>query len=288
MKNTIRIMVEASERSAWMWGELRSVLESLKGEDLLKALQKLVDSWPDDQERDEAVIPHILRSRNFTSLIGTRWFLDSEKRKLIDEDTPPLSLFLATTLDLWKSGLRDEVVQKIVQSPLVQNIKELYLNDNKISDDGCVSIGESKYLNNTIVFNLADNNIGERGAVSLSKSQHLKSLSELSFSSNKIGDDGAIALINSPNLSSLRRLSISYSGLGDDTMLVLSTTPYKNKLKYLDLSNNNISDIGVRYLIEAEHLRALRMLDMRFTRASQEAIDELEKSPMFKKLTVLF
>ncbi len=80
-------------------------------------------------------------------------------------------------LDLDDNQLGDEGVQDLVNCPLLENIQYLNLNKNNISDQGLEILAKAKFLGKLKRLHLKDNPIVGKGVVALFSSETLESLS---------------------------------------------------------------------------------------------------------------
>ena len=80
-------------------------------------------------------------------------------------------------LDLDDNQLGDEGIQDLVNCPLLKNIQYLNLNKNSISDQGLEILAKAKFLGKLKRLHLKDNPIAGKGVVALFSSQMLESLS---------------------------------------------------------------------------------------------------------------
>ena len=80
-------------------------------------------------------------------------------------------------LDLDDNKLGDEGVEDLVNCPLLENIQYLNLNKNGISDKGLEILGTAKFLGSLKRLHLKGNPIKGEGVVSLFNSETLDSLS---------------------------------------------------------------------------------------------------------------
>ena len=80
-------------------------------------------------------------------------------------------------LDLDDNQLGDEGIQDLVNCPLLESIQYLNLNKNRISDQGLEILAKAKFLGKLKRLHLKDNPIAGKGVVALFSSETLENLS---------------------------------------------------------------------------------------------------------------
>jgi len=99
---------------------------------------------------------------------------------------PTLSRSVLTCLNLAYNEITDVGVKLIAENILARNgsnVTNLYLGVNKITDEGCIALGQALHTNTTLaVLNLSFNMIGVKGAQALQKGvEHNDALKVLYF-----------------------------------------------------------------------------------------------------------
>jgi len=160
--------------------------------------------------------------------------------------------------------VRDRLV-KLVQSPLLRNVRELDLTGNE--------------------------SLGDSGPILLGRSKHLVRLDTLSLSYTELGDKGLQALAESPVFAGLRALDISGNGqaggtarLGLPGLRALANSPHLRQLDLLDVSGNYLSDSALRALLDGPTARHLSLLVAHTNRLGDAGTAALAGSLVFTKM----
>src|SRR5919197_5632758 len=125
---------------------------------------------------------------------------------------------------------------KLVQSPLLELVRELDLSGNAL---------------------------GNGGPNLLARSRHLVRLDALDLGFTELGDKGLQKLAGSPVFAGLRSLHINGNEngrMGVPGMRALAESPHLTELTHLDLSGNEMSDAAIRPLFEGLLARRLSRL----------------------------
>jgi len=190
-------------------------------------------------------------------------------------------------LDLSRRAIQDAQLAELAQTTHLEALEELYLDDNRMGDDGFLVLSTAKALPSLVVLSLARNRITDAGLEDGIASPAWRNLRALDLTANPIGDYGAAdiarahglaklevlglggcglsakgvqALASSVYLRGVRHLDLSSNGLTDEAALVLAASRGLDRLESLDLGGNRIGLRGVRALMQAEHLSpALRL-----------------------------
>ena len=158
---------------------------------------------------------------------------------------------------------------KILGKVGFENLKELYLSNNKLTDTKGL---EAFKLESLEILDLSYNEITDiNNLVEI----HFDNLRILNFSKNKLTD---ISVLQKINLEKLEELDLSYNEISD--IDILEKVNFKNII-YLNLFDNNISNIK----IEKMNLEKLELLNLGFNNISD--INVLEKIN-FKELKMLY
>ena len=129
-------------------------------------------------------------------------------------------------------------------SDMMTCLEELNISNNKLGDDGAVTISKGITKTNTLrVLKIVYNNITSTGATAIANSLlHNTSLEVLDMSYNAIGRDGAIAIaqaINNNKLKTLKELTLYDSKTDEESAMTILRS-----LRY----NNSITKLGLRGL----------------------------------------
>ncbi len=105
-------------------------------------------------------------------------------------------------------GLNVEEARLLWQSPRMQEISWLDLDDNNLGDQGVQDMVECAFLENVQYLNLNQNGISDEGLKYLGIAKHLGKLKRLHLKENTINGEGIISLFNSETLLNLATFQI--------------------------------------------------------------------------------
>jgi NLR family CARD domain-containing protein 3 len=148
-------------------------------------------------------------------------------------------------------------------------LKELYLSENRLSDEGVEHLAAGLQGNKTLqVLDLRSNDIGPEGALAISSVlPQARSLKRMCLGMNEIGDGGASALAQwlKDDGCSLEVLDLSENGIEEDGASALATMLLTNKrLRDLNLAFNRVGSNGASFIAHAlEHNDTLHRLSLR-------------------------
>ena len=170
--------------------------------------------------------------------------------EIIEESHNSNSNIIINTLNLFPNinqfVLRDNKnIIKFLESVIFNNLKELDLSNNKISD---IKVLEKLKFDKLEKLDLSSNKISEISAL---ENANFKELKELNLSWNKISD---IKVLKCVKFHYLEKLDLSMNEISD--ISILENVNFK-KLKELDLSDNKISDIKVLDKIKFNELEKI-------------------------------
>jgi hypothetical protein len=106
-------------------------------------------------------------------------------------------------------GLTPEEAQLLWQTPRMQEVSWLDLDDNNLGDQGIKGLVECAFLQNVQYLNLNQNNVSDEGLRFLANAQHLVKLKRLHLKGNPVAGEGIVALFNSQTLASLSTFQIN-------------------------------------------------------------------------------
>ena len=150
---------------------------------------------------------------------------------------------------LWltQCGVEDSDVPEILSYlDTHQKIRTLYVEKNKLTNEGAALLANNKYLEK---LHIDQNNIGAEGAAALIK----HGWSYIDISNNPIGDQGAVGL---SKLTTLKILIATKSNIGDEGAVALAKLP---DLKELNLMDNPVSDKGAIALAKNSSISGLKI-----------------------------
>ena len=176
------------------------------------------------------------------------------------------------------------------------NIKELYLGNNCLGDDGAIALVEYLKDNKTLqVLNLQNVGIGDVGITALSKAfADNSSLEYLDLYYNKISPRGVKALADSLKTSDmLKVLNLRYNALADHGIKAIGKLISSSNctIQKLYLGANQITNMGVKYLsLALEKNIGLQVLDVGTNSFSSTAVEiicsSIIKHPNFHTLNI--
>lgn len=105
-------------------------------------------------------------------------------------------------------GLSAEEARLLWQSPRMQEISWLDLDDNNLGDQGLQELTECAFLENVQYLNLNQNSVSDAGLKFLAKAKYLGKLKRLHLKGNLINGEGVIALFNSETLVNLANFQV--------------------------------------------------------------------------------
>jgi hypothetical protein len=105
-------------------------------------------------------------------------------------------------------GLNAEEARLLWQSPRMEEISWLDLDDNNLGDQGVQDMVECAFLKNVQYLNLNKNSVSDEGLKFLAKAKHLDKLKRLHLKENSINGEGLISLFNSEMLVSLATFQV--------------------------------------------------------------------------------
>ena len=105
-------------------------------------------------------------------------------------------------------GLTPEEARLLWQSPRMQEVSWLDLDDNNLGDQGVQELVDCAFLENVQYLNLNQNNVSDEGLKFLADAKSLDKLKRLHLKGNPIKGEGVLALFNSATLVSLSTFQI--------------------------------------------------------------------------------
>ena len=166
-----------------------------------------------------------LQEKKLKLLLHVECSEDATKYKQLFNDYPDIvdSIDWTATSRISKSDKRRDVFRLSTITIVLHHnlpLKNLYLSNNNISDDGATALARALHHNSTLnTLDLSNNNISDVGATALAQALHHNStLKKLSLSNNNISDVGATALAQAlHHNSTLEKLTLySNDGIGEE------------------------------------------------------------------------
>ena len=177
---------------------------------------------------------------------------DNNISSVRDISTAVINTNTVKVLHMWGNGLRTEEASAI--SDMMTCLEELYIRDNKLGDDGAVTISEGITKTNTLrVLDIIDNNITSTGATAINSLLHNTSLEVLHMGYNAIGQDGATGIAQViTNNKTLKELNICKCEItSTEAIAIANGLLHNTSLEVLDMSNNAIGQDGATAIAQA-------------------------------------
>jgi uncharacterized protein (TIGR02996 family) len=177
-------------------------------------------------------------------------------------------------LHLGCDGLGQAVIEPLVGSPHLRQLRQLALSSRSLAAGGLRVLADSRLMCGLTSLGLytsqylgqsewAGGTLAEPEMRALAESPECRNLQTLDLGCNAAGDGGAAALAASPYLSGLSALLLSGNRIGDVGAAALAASPYVSGLTVLRLDGNLIGDAGARALAASPHLTRLKVLGLR-------------------------
>jgi uncharacterized protein (TIGR02996 family) len=188
-------------------------------------------------------------------------------------------------------GIADDGLHHLLQSPLVQQLSRLGLNDNFFLNHGGpirraftdalplpalrrLDLRRNRLDANVLravlesvagleVLGLANNPLGDNGYRLVAESTRLTQLATLDLAMTQPRLAGLRALAASPRPSALRFLALGHNRLGPTAARALAAAAPRPELRFLDLAGNKLGDAGVSAIIASPSFPRLERADLR-------------------------
>jgi uncharacterized protein (TIGR02996 family) len=231
--------------------------------------------------------------------------------------TPP-GLLRLETLNVSETGLGDEAVEALVDSPVARTLTRLDLSENpRITSAGVRALFGSDLGGRLTELHLSEVGRSQDAVVAalvkalpqtalrrlkvgkcfrtvrqierLANAASWGTLQGLDLSFAPLSGDGLRALMKCPHLAGLSHLSLDYCGLKDGDVKVLAKCPHLQGLTHLSLISNNIGDVGAKALAASPHLRRLVYLNLgnHASTFGDTGLTALAESPLLARLCCL-
>jgi uncharacterized protein (TIGR02996 family) len=207
---------------------------------------------------------------------------------------PSLSRLISLSLYWNHIGLARAGV--LFQSPHLENLSELDLNDNLIRPGGVEALVAAR-LPRLTALNLRGNELRDAGVEMLAGSPLLKQLHTLKLSHNDAGDSALRSLVLSENVANLTHLDLGGNpGLGDTFAEALAASTNLPRLTTLNLEGRGSSrgggargftSAGVRSLAASPTVRNLTSLNLAGQSIQDAGVQALVESTYLTQLTTL-
>jgi uncharacterized protein (TIGR02996 family) len=182
-----------------------------------------------------------------------------------------------------------ESLPTLVQSPLLQLIRELDFSENALGNRGPVLLAKSRHLTRLDALNLSFTALGDKGLQALATSPAFERLRSLKINDNtRLGIPGIRALAESPFLTALTDLDVSGNGLSDVALRPLFDGPPGSRLFRLNVVGNRLRDAGTAALVAAPVFRQMAerdgFIDLRRVEMGPEGAKALAASPALARV----
>jgi len=158
-------------------------------------------------------LEYLIRSRSLNAITS----LHLNSCGLDDETTEYLSMFSKlNTLCLLRNNITHVGMKNLAT---MSSLSVLYLDYNKLSDEGMKILTSNASFKNLVVLSLDGNDIGDNGARYLAESCILSLLTQVSLAYNSITDAGAMMLARSERLNSLSMIDLKKNRVTDEKAL---------------------------------------------------------------------
>lgn len=185
-------------------------------------------------------------------------------------------------LRLGETGLRDAGVRHLCSAAWADNLRELDLMRNYLSDDALRLIADSGRFVNLQSLDIRTNGpklerstarerVTDAGMEVLANAPNLARLRQLNLHATPITARGVDAIINGPHWK-LADLDIGGSDIGPDAVRVLAASPNLARLTRLSMAFvNGLKEDALLPLAESPYLSPLCELDVRYYQLSKQA-----------------
>lgn len=195
-------------------------------------------------------------------------------------------------LDLCGNDLGNGGVNVLCRSPYLQALEAIDLSFNEISDSGMRVFAKTGQLPGLRVLNLSDNaKIGVVGVWELTRSLRFGKLRTLDLSGNDLDDAAVRALTGSESLKSLSAVSLHANHIGDAGLAALASSRLLSQMLQrspkLDLRDNGIGSHGMAALASSPNLQRVEILDLSGNAIGERGLEHLLHSPFLTSLHTL-
>jgi uncharacterized protein (TIGR02996 family) len=216
---------------------------------------------------------------------------------------------------IYSHGWQDKSADALAESPLLEQLTSLELDQTSLSSAGLVALTAGSRLarmrrlvlkkpsvrsgvadllaaaplDALRYLTLSGVGLNADGLGQLVGSPRLAGLRELALPNNWLDDRGAITLARSPHLANLKSLNLDSCHIGPAGAAALAASPHLARLQHLDLSDNlQLGDEGVRALADSPYLGELRFLDLSLVGMTEEGLRTLAHARGLGKLRRLY
>jgi len=121
----------------------------------------------------------------------------------------------------------ESVLQQLLASPLVPQLEELGLPGQKFGAQCAAKVAAAPFRNLRELY-ISDEPIGNEGAIAIATSPALATLRKLTLNTCQVGDAGAFAIAASPHLTQLEELTLNnWIPIGAECVAVLRARGYR-------------------------------------------------------------
>jgi uncharacterized protein (TIGR02996 family) len=183
---------------------------------------------------------------------------------------------------------------KLVQSPLLELVRELDLSVNPLGNGGPNLLARSRHLVRLDALDLGFTELGDKGLQKLAGSPVFAGLRSLHINGNengRIGVPGMRALAESAHLTELAHLDLSGNELSDPAIRALLEGPLARQLTHLVVHGNRLGDGGTASLVGSLAFTRMaerdRVIDLRRVQMGPAGAQALAASPALRAVEEL-
>jgi uncharacterized protein (TIGR02996 family) len=146
-------------------------------------------------------------------------------------------LFAAAPVRLLRVIGARAVLNRLVESPLLDRLRALHLTGCQIGDEGAELLAGCPFLAGVRTLRLGQNALGDRAVEALTGSDQFGELTGLVLHGNLVGDLGARLLASNTRVPHLQALDLSDNLIGDAGAAALARASGLGRLTRLNLAN---------------------------------------------------
>lgn len=165
--------------------------------------------------------------------------------------------------------------KKLALHPAFRLVRRILLRNSGIRDDDLAALGQSPHRAGLTGLMLCDSRVGPDGARAFISGMPGMRLRTLRLLRNALHDSVAEAIAACPASRLLTTLDLSQTQLTDAGAIALANSPHLANLTTLDLSGNDIRYAGALGLADSPYLQRLTQLALRYTRMQPDALARL-------------
>lgn len=196
---------------------------------------------------------------------------DGTPPRVVEELLSSTGLTNLRELKLRGHPIRVEHLETLARSKTITHLRKLVVDCNPIGCEGAEIIGSARNFAELETLELNMCSIGDAGLAAILRSPHLQRLKQLYLPQNNLAVGAARSLMRHLHFKQLTELGLYCNHFGDDGTRALALNPALERLKRLDLGLNRIGSDGARALVESPYLFKLRRIDLMANPFSKDA-----------------